>query len=314
MWNVENIADSFTMAAPINAAKMMHNKAVASLIRDTLSDFSARGVRINESSRLHRYASLFETVLGEKDCDALHEQLDSALLETLQFEAIRRSMGGLPECLGLSASLLQATGGNVDSSLDRADCKARSTQFELFVWACLRAAGCEATLAEPDILCQTEIGNTLAIAAKRPRSEKKIIKNLRSGCHQIEKLNCDGFVALDLTFVESLCKPIFVREASQLLVPSMIILDGFVGEYAQEICNAVRGSCVIGVLFYYSVVVRAIRDPARLVSRRWIFLQTRKPPLDAAAMSLIRRFQNLLHAGGITGDRRGTIATHADDF
>src|SRR4030095_16424428 len=93
MWNIESVSDSFRPLASINSAKVVRNDAVAALIHTILSDFRARGVRVSPSSRLHQYASLFESSLSGICDESLHSKLDVALLEALQFEAIRRSLG-----------------------------------------------------------------------------------------------------------------------------------------------------------------------------------------------------------------------------
>ncbi len=291
MWNVESISDSFTLSVPINADSVFHNDAIAALIQQMLDDFKAKGVPANGSSRLCQYAALFNSSLNHAPSESIQEKLDVALLETLQFETIRRMLHVGPECQSFRRDVAIALSGGFDASEDKPDCKSRSTQFELYLWAWLRLAGFTTTFGEPDLLVQMERENALAIAAKRPRSIKKLVKNLRSGCKQIANSNRDGFVALDLSFIKSLRKPVYVRQAEQHQVVSKIVLDGFVHEHQQEICRSVQSPQVIGVLFHYSSVVRALEVPARLVSRRWLFLQTRGSLLDENCARILRSLQ-----------------------
>jgi hypothetical protein len=222
------------------------------------------------------------------------------MLEALQFEAVRRSIETAHDWQRLSTAIVQATAGNAEAILDRPDCKARSTQFELFVWACVRAAGFQATLSEPDLTIQYGGGKVIAVAAKRPRSDRKVIKNIRAACRQIANVPHDGIVALDLSFIGAMGKPIYVQRAEHYQVLSKILLDGFVHEHEQELCAAARGHNVVGILFHHSGVVRAVHDPARLVSRRWAFLQTQPPPVHPEIARLISRLQTLGRVGSLS--------------
>jgi hypothetical protein len=293
MWNVKAISDSFSLSKQIDADKMARNDVIAEMIRRMIGDFKAHGMPVNSASRLVRYASLFDSSLVGTPSDELHSKLDIALLEILQFKTIHRSLNCAAQFPTLVTDIATATGGCLDPLLDKADSKARSTQFELFVWSCLLVAGFAATFGEPDLLVRVNSDRTLAIAAKRARSHKKILKNLRDGCHQIARSKTDGFVAIDLSFVESLSKPVYLRQAGQLDVLSKIVLDGFVRENMQEICGSASAPFVIGVLFHHSGVIRTIHDPTRAVSRRWLFLQTREPPLDQDTSEIIQRLQTL---------------------
>jgi len=280
MWNVEAISDSFSLFRRIDADRMARNDVVAALVREMLEDFKAYGVSVNPSSRLVQYAALFDSSIIGTLSDEAHAHLDMALLEILQFKTIHRTLKRAADYPTLLTGIATAIGGNLDPSLDKADCKARSTQFELFVWSCLLAAGFATTFGEPDLLVRARSDRTLAVAVKRPRSQKKIFKNLRAGCHQIVRSRTDGFIAIDLSFVEYLSKPIYVSRAGHLEFLSKIVLDGFVSKNLEDIRRSVSAPFVIGVLFFYSGVIRTIHDAARLVSRRWLFLPNREAAFD----------------------------------
>jgi hypothetical protein len=293
LWNVDSVSDSFLLDAPIDATQRMRNDSIASLIRRVICDFEAVGVSINSSSRLHQYAALFDLSLTEACADSLHSKLDLALLESLQFKAIRRCLDHAPACPELLLKIAEASGGSFDASRDKSDSRSRSTQFELFLFSCLLAVGVKATFGEPDVLVRGCEDRTIGIAAKRPRSEKKFLKCLRAGCRQIAMSGRDGLVAIDLSFIESLNKPIYIRDASKYQTLSKIIVDDFVLENMRRICTSAYEPLVIGVLFYYSGVMRTINEPVRLVSRRWLFLQTKAPPPDQDILLIIKRLQKL---------------------
>jgi hypothetical protein len=108
----------------MNSSSALDNPAVARLIRTVVSRFQKAGVVVNPSSRLGRYASLFE---GDPTTDDTSGQsaLDTALLESLQFVAVSEAFGDdlLSQFAG---DLSVAVAGSIDASNDRHDCKARS--------------------------------------------------------------------------------------------------------------------------------------------------------------------------------------------
>src|SRR5262249_19728527 len=74
----------------------------------------------------------------------------------------------------------------------------RDTQFELYIAAVFRRAGYEVQLEEPDVLVKVR-GSWVGIAAKRPKTPKKIERRLREGRKQIERLGKPGIVAIDVS-------------------------------------------------------------------------------------------------------------------
>jgi hypothetical protein len=150
--------------------------------------------------------------------------LDTALLETLQFVAVSEAFGN--DLLApLAGDLSVAAGGSVDASDDRHDCKGRSLQFELFLLGCLHASGLMVEKREPDLVVRTSTGATVAIAAKRLRSETKLVRNLRKGRSQVVRSQTGGLVAIDLSFIESIRKPAYAREARHHQVVSKVVLE-----------------------------------------------------------------------------------------
>ena len=54
------MTDSFTLSAEVDRSSALHNPGVARLIRTIVSRFQKAGAVVNPSSRLLRYASLFD--------------------------------------------------------------------------------------------------------------------------------------------------------------------------------------------------------------------------------------------------------------
>lgn len=96
-----------------------------------------------------------------------------------------------------------------------------------------------------------------------------------------------GFIAIDLTFTESIRKPVYVREARQHQVVSRVVVDQFVRDNEP----ALTGTPAVGVLFHFASVVRSLAPVARMISRRWLCLQTQPPPANVATLEIMERLQ-----------------------
>jgi hypothetical protein len=287
--DVREATDSFTLSAEMNSSSALDNPAIARMIRSIVSRFHSAGAVVNPSSRLERYASLFDTDPPTDDASG-QWALDSTLLETLQFVAISEAFGD-DRLRQLAGDLSVAAAGSVDASNDRLDCKARSIQFELFLLSCLHASGLTVERREPDLVVRTSTAGSVAIAAKRLRSETKLAKNLRKGRSQVIRSQTSGLIAIDLTFTESIRKPVYVREARQHQVVSKVVVDQFVRDNEHVAMSALTGTPAVGVLFHFASVVRSLAPVARMISRRWLFLQTQPPPVNVATLEIMERLQ-----------------------
>jgi hypothetical protein len=182
-----------------------------------------------------------------------------------------------------------ALGGHFLAADDRDDAKARSEQFELYLAAVLFAAGNPVEFAEPDLVVQTQHGR-LAIAAKRPRSEAKIRKNVIKGARQVRRHAIDGVVAVDLSFVNELGKPIFLKTISQQQVPSKVLLDGYLLENRDWLVAACTDYKTTGTLAFFSCAAWTVDPVAHVISRRWVLVADR---MDDRAQAIVDSVQLL---------------------
>lgn len=74
----------------------------------------------------------------------------------------------------------------------------RDTQFECFVAAVVSLGGAAVRFEEPDLLV-THGGETIAIAAKRPRSQKAAVRNVRKAIKQVAESALPGVVVVDFS-------------------------------------------------------------------------------------------------------------------
>jgi hypothetical protein len=186
-------------------------------------------------------------------------------------------------------SLNLACEGTALATSVQSDKKARSTQFELFTMAYLTMADFPASPIEPDVQASVG-GEEVAFAAKRLRSVSKFPRNLRAACKQLARHTVPGFAVIDLSFVESLQKPIYVPRIGQQQAVAAILLDGFAEEHERDIFDAAHHSHVRGVLLHASVICRSVQPAARFVSRRWLLGAAKDSDV---ARKLVTAFQTL---------------------
>lgn len=76
----------------------------------------------------------------------------------------------------------------------------RDQQFELYVAARLHMAGMSPSFVEPDIRSSLS-GWPFVVAAKRAKSRKGLLRQIRGGRDQIERTAIDGVIAVDYSFI-----------------------------------------------------------------------------------------------------------------
>ena len=76
----------------------------------------------------------------------------------------------------------------------------RDRQFELYVAARLQMAGMPPAFVEPDVRSDLS-GWPFVVAAKRVKSRKSLLRQIKSARDQIDKAATDGIVAMDYSFV-----------------------------------------------------------------------------------------------------------------
>jgi hypothetical protein len=167
--------------------------------------------------------------------------------------------------------------------------RARSDQCELYFMGMLLHAGFAVELGEPDLLVKVSDNEKLGIAVKRPRSERKVLRNIRAGAMQIAIDGPPGIVALDLTFTEHLGKPVYIQEAESQQLVAAILLDGYARENLPDLLRAARGPNALGLLLHVSCGVRSLRPDLTMISRRWLFVADEFDPRTGRLVRAIQR-------------------------
>jgi len=209
------------------------------------------GIRIPPGSRLDMYREGIRAMAAPKT--AKRYPSPRATLHTLteirELALILRELPRDPEVQGWRDKVAAILGGNVFSSADRTDSSSRDTQFELYLAAAFRTAGFEVALEEPDVTFPME-GHTIGIAAKRLKSEKKLEQRIREASKQIAGSAYPGIIAIDISYLWDLQKPVFATQIEAVHGLGIALADGFVYENVPRIVNGhwLTGDSTFGLL------------------------------------------------------------------
>ena len=157
------------------------------------------GVRVPRPNRISRARDYLRRMgeEAERSGSALmdHSSATSAFRTLIEaFYIVRAADPKNPTDLSALPLLLEGT----QTPDQDANPKARSTQFELFVYSLLRLGGVEGvTLAEPDI--RIRAGDTFfGLAAKRLSSPGALEARVKDASHQIRRSGAPGLIVLSL--------------------------------------------------------------------------------------------------------------------
>lgn len=216
-------------------------------LKSTLSRF---GISVGGGSRFQKYERILESRRAENPSTSLRDLGTYAMCisELDQIESIIRALATEPSTPGWQVRAeTMMKGQPLPEALNHSSA-ARDAQFELFIASLCKRAGYEPSLEEPDILIRHE-NSTFGIAAKRPRSKKRLRKTLRKAGKQIAGSGYDGVVALELS-------QLFADPQHFFLTPGMREnLDGleksgnhFLERSTQAIYSSIQSTEAFGVM------------------------------------------------------------------
>jgi len=169
-----------------------------------ISILKNNGIRIQPASRIMQYCEYL------KDCNRNPENISLFINELIKyhqsqfelsiFNLILDQFKNICDIYPWSEYFQEMIGGDYFPQNDNINSRPRNKQFELYIGALLQQAGFKVNLEEPDLTF--EIDNyIISLAAKRIKSENKILKNAKNAINQISKNNINGIIALDISQV-----------------------------------------------------------------------------------------------------------------
>jgi len=176
--------------------------------------------------------------------------LHRAAYESGQLSVIVAELSRPPEVDGWKSRVQELLSGRDLPEGDAGSNSARDVQFELYVAALCRRAGYCVTLAEPDIVVK-RAAISFGIAAKRPRSRRKIRRAIRKGSQQLAAADTDGVIAIDITVVHNPTSAFMVVQEPEHATDELTrIADHFLHQNLRGLRYAVDVNRVFGVMAY----------------------------------------------------------------
>ena len=151
------------------------------------------------ASRVGDYRRAFHRIREGDPFEIPTDDLPSLLASLTEFHGLRRIVFAAersPDPDAWAAQIKAIPKGVAFSSDPDPRPDGRDTQFECFVAAVALLGGASVMFAEPDVVV-THAGETVGVAAKRPRSLKKCARNAQKGVRQVRASGLKGLLAVD---------------------------------------------------------------------------------------------------------------------
>jgi hypothetical protein len=299
--------------------------AVSARIQDAEDRLVQVGIRVPQNSRLAAYRRAVQQLIriarhkepvSPPDLNLLHQ----AIHEIDQIVVIVEELA-VPRVSGQIKSRLQdLVSGTVLPERKTPHTPARDAQFELYVAACCSKSGLPVRLAEPDVIVQF-LGQPLAIAAKRPKSARKLESHIRKAKAQIATRGLDGLIALDMSLIHNGSNAVLEVATKEHAVEAVSrVADSFVDRNSARLIRLAKSPKVFGLMVCVSARF-FIRDiPQLSTSTRWTmtnlcdFSDRRYEVIRKFASAFVKAYDTppgklpnnrmQVTAGGLGGDSR----------
>ena len=127
----------------------------------------------------------------------------------------------------------------------------RDVQAELFVFAACRKTGLNPTFEEPDIVCSLD-RQRVAIAVKRIKNLRQLVKRIREGADQVEEAGGYGVIVVDVVIAINPKNYRVIAKVPDVAfgLTWMCLLKNVVKKYYAKIQDAVQEKGVLGIILH----------------------------------------------------------------
>jgi hypothetical protein len=246
-------------------------------LRDRTAELIAfletNGVHVNPSSRLAQYLKQLNSAV-KADGVTVPKDLDLAtwhrsLIEVDDLNLVARSLSVAPEVKGWNEAVSRTLGGGVVRTDEIKHSPARDIQFELIIASMFRRANYTVELDEPDVVLTSE-SLQIGIAAKRPRSAKKLDDTIKKADKQIKGSGLQGIVALDLSLIVSPSDAHIATTDFQAAFNHVKeIANNFIRRNGHHVASLVDTAHTFGLLAHVAVPIFDKETLRLAYARRW---------------------------------------------
>jgi hypothetical protein len=246
-------------------------------IQQVYEQFERLGVPTVPSSRINSYRAAFESLkraaAEERRLDlSLAEMMLHATVELAQLKTIIKAATAATERTAWDEQLRRLISGMSIPTPGSKHSPAHDFQFETFLAAVAELSGYKVSFDEPDVVVRDGT-RVFGIAAKRPRSKRRIEKNCRKAANQIRQSGLPGIVALDVSFALYPNQCVNTNDLSGGLLFVQAAVSNFLKSYYHDLADACRDDGALGVLacLHLPVLNFGHDPPPQLASAmRWL--------------------------------------------
>lgn len=246
---------------------------VSTRLAETIRSLESAGIRVSPGSRYREYLKQFAAMattdrsnpVVKVDLGVWHR----SLAEVSDLVLICGTLLDVPLIPGVATSLEHMLSGPVRRGLEKKHSRARDVQFELVIASLLKRVGYSIELAEPDIVITS--GRTrFGVAAKRPRSNKKVESIVRDADRQIARSGLQGVIALDLSCTANPGDNHFnTADFATAFERVKRLADAFIHENGQRLRSRVNPFRSFGLVVHVGVPVFDLMALRLAHVRRW---------------------------------------------
>lgn len=231
------------------------SRSLAEKVKFVVNSIESLGIDVRPGSRLNLMKGVLLNPNGTgrhiKSDDPQFEIACEAIRDITQLEFFFEQVNLCSESKEIKLKVKHLINDSALPQDSSAQSPGRDVQAELFVFAACRKTDLNPTFEEPDIVCSLE-GQRIAIAVKRIKNLKQIVKRIREGADQIEKVGGYGVIVVDVVIA---INPKNYRVIAR--VPDvdfgmtwMCLLKDVVKKYYAKIQDSVRGKGVLGIILH----------------------------------------------------------------
>lgn len=221
-------------------------------IQEIYEQFERLGVPTVPSSRINAYRAAFKSLKRAVEENrrpdlSLAAMMLHAMVEREQLKIIVRAAAASTDRAAWDEQLRRLVSGMSIPTPGSKHSPAHDFQFETYVAAVAELSGYKVSFAEPDVIVRNGT-RVFGIAAKRPRSKRRIEKNCRKAANQIRQSGMPGIIALDVSFT---LYPNQCVNTNDLLGGIRFVqaaVNNFVRSYYHDLGDACRDDGTLGVL------------------------------------------------------------------
>lgn len=231
------------------------SRSLAEKVKFVVDSIVSLGQNVRPSSRLDlmKRAMLNPDGTGRdiKPGDPDFEIACEAIRDFTQLEFFFDQVNISSESQELRSKVQQLISDAVLPQDSTAQSPGRDVQAELFVFAACRKVDLNPKFEEPDIICSLD-HQKVAVAVKRIKNLRQLVRRISEGASQIAKARCNGIVIVDVVIAMNPNNYRVIAKEPDVVfgLTWMFLLKKVVNKYHTKIQEAVQDKGVLAIILH----------------------------------------------------------------